>query len=351
MPTSILDELDRAQAAVDAGIEARARQQHGIDLGRAVLDFEALLKEVIPQPVLLAPWLPEGGLSMVFARPGIGKTFFGLGLGVALACADETFLGWPISEGGVLILDGEMMLHEERERMAKFVHRQPVHPLLLLSHQKFFQTHERDLDISDIEVQAGILELVNHNPGIKLVIFDNLSTLCTVREDHADDWNNLVQPFLLRLRRRGIAVLLVHHANKGGESQSGTGARSRVLHAEIRLSRPDGGDSNEGAHFRVDFVKSRVAFGESVQPIDVRLIERDGLFTWETTSIEESTADRLVELIRECGSDGILAKDAAEELGVSAGYLSKLKAKLVKDGILLNTDRQQPLQLAARNAS
>ena len=53
--------------------------------------------------------------------------------------------------------------------------------------------------------------------GVELLVLDNLSSLTSViRDNDAESWNPL-QEWLLRLRRRGVSVLIVHHAGKGGE--------------------------------------------------------------------------------------------------------------------------------------
>ena len=51
------------------------------------------------------------------------------------------------------------------------------------------------------------------------LILDNLSSLtAALRENDSDSWSP-IQQWLLRLRRRGISVLIVHHAGKGGEQR------------------------------------------------------------------------------------------------------------------------------------
>jgi len=48
--------------------------------------------------------------------------------------------------------------------------------------------------------------------GVELLILDNLSSLTVgLRENDSDGWSP-IQEWLLRLRRRGISVLIVHHA-------------------------------------------------------------------------------------------------------------------------------------------
>jgi putative DNA primase/helicase len=52
--------------------------------------------------------------------------------------------------------------------------------------------------------------------GIDLLILDNLSTLLPSRSETASDAWVPIQTWLLKLRRQGISVLLVHHAGTNG---------------------------------------------------------------------------------------------------------------------------------------
>ena len=62
----------------------------------------------------------------------------------------------------------------------------------------------------------------------QLLILDNLSTLApSIQENEADAWAPF-QSWVLKMRRRGVSVLLVHHAGKGGQ-QRGTSRREDVL--------------------------------------------------------------------------------------------------------------------------
>jgi len=69
---------------------------------------------------------------------------------------------------------------------------------------------------------------------VELVILDNLATLCRVgKENESESWLP-IQDWLLRLRRRGIAVIVIHHANKSG-GQRGTSSREDVMDTVIAL--------------------------------------------------------------------------------------------------------------------
>ena len=72
--------------------------------------------------------------------------------------------------------------------------------------------------------------------GIEFLIVDNLSSLTAViRDNDAESWGP-IQEWLLKLRRRGISVLIVHHAGKDGQ-QRGTSRREDVLDTSISLRR------------------------------------------------------------------------------------------------------------------
>jgi hypothetical protein len=74
--------------------------------------------------------------------------------------------------------------------------------------------------------------------GVDLLIVDNISTLCWTGSDNsAGSWTSM-QEWILRLRRRGIAVLLMHHSGKSG-GQRGTSRREDVLDTVIGLRRPE----------------------------------------------------------------------------------------------------------------
>ena len=66
------------------------------------------------------------------------------------------------------------------------------------------------------------------------MILDNLSALCVSgKENEGESWLP-VQRWALRLRQRGISVLFVHHAGKGG-AQRGTSRREDLLDVVINL--------------------------------------------------------------------------------------------------------------------
>jgi putative DNA primase/helicase len=96
---------------------------------------------------------------------------------------------------------------------------------------------------------------------------------------------NITDPFPIACRRRGVAVLMVHHAGKGGE-QRGTGAREGHLDTSIKLFLSDEASSNDSCYFRVDFTKSRGCYGQDIEPFTAKLQENPyGETEWTIASI------------------------------------------------------------------
>lgn len=348
----VSDSDDKVSSIADYR-ERRGKREPGqeeketLDLRKALYSYDDLINAEIPERRLLLPWLPEGGLAMVFGQRGLGKTFFGLSLAVA-AAQGETFMKWPISEPtGVLYIDGEMWLGDIRSRIRRFVDRPLRAELHTLSHEKFFEVFERDLNITDSAVQEAMLEMLDASNDINLLVMDNLSSLSRIREDKSDDWRHVMLPFLIACRRRGVAVVMIHHAGKGGD-QRGTGAREDHLDTSIKLSLPDEANPSDGCRFRVDFTKNRGCFGKAIEPFTAKLEQMPyGGMEWTIASIEQGDKDRLIRLIADCGEEGITVKDACEALNLPHYTISRMRKQLDKEGIIqTSSKRKSPMTIS-----
>lgn len=328
-PTAdLVAELRRAADAAEAeGGDALAEA-----VAAATLPFPELLTLTLPEPERWLPWLGPGTLAMVYARPGIGKTLFCAGLAGALVTG-APFMRWETARPvGVLYVDGEMELNLFRERLAAMVPRPPEAPLEVLSHALVYERARRDLLLTDARFRDAILRLLDERSEVRLVIVDNFSALFRgIREDKKDDLDEAVTPFLLALRRRGVAALLVHHAGKGGD-QRGTSGREDLLDAVIRLERPGDYDAPEGARFVVRFTKARSVTGDAVAPFEAALREGpDGRLTWTIRELDESALARVLRLV----DDGVTGvREIAAELGVAPSTVSRALKKARTDNLV-----------------
>lgn len=327
--------VQRGLEAVRAGIDQALREGNVVmetitspGLEAALLEYSQLVALDLPDRKRHLAWLPEGGNVMVYALRGVGKTWFLLGLTAALVSGTD-FYRWPVNDAvGVLYIDGEMQLEELRRRETALLRHPPIRPLYILSSEQVFHTLQRDLVLTSEAVRDEIIGILDAHPEIRVIVLDNVSCLFAgIDEDKKRDWEPIAA-WLIRLRHRGLATILVHHAGKGGQ-QRGTSGREDGLDTVIHLAEPASHDTADGCHFEVTFTKSRSVKGPDVAPLDVRLTEQNGQLIWTYQPLEISKLDEVRQLI----ADG-LTGDAviAEAAGISRAYAFKLRKKLEREG-------------------
>lgn len=262
---------------------------------------------------LLGPLLHAGDLAMVFAARGVGKTMVSLGIGAALAFGDR-FLRWKAAKPvGVLYLDGEMAGLTMQQRVQAFI---PVDAGEDLAQN--FRLFTPDLlpegqPLPDLSTPAGqqLVEPLIH-PDTKVVVIDNISSWCrSGKENESESWTP-VADWLLTLRRRGIAVLLVHHAGKNGQ-QRGASKREDLLDLVVELRRAGDYDPKLGAAFSWVVSKGRHLHGEDAGELDLTLRLEDGLARWTFKEAEASNQARILAL----ADEGLSAPMIAEELAIA----------------------------------
>lgn len=224
-----------------------------------------LAKEYPPVRYVLYPWLPARGLAMIAGYRGIGKTYLSLGCAMAIATGGEV-LGWrAFRPEKVLYVDGEMDPAELQERIRQLQAAGIADSngdMRLLAENMFVVTHaDQEFGIPDLASEEGqgrkLLEAVLADSGARVMVIDNLSACChSGMENESESWT-VMQNWLLKLRRRGITVILVHHTGKpdqltGLVRQRGTSKREDVLNTSILLH-----PTNKGGNFKLEFSKVR----------------------------------------------------------------------------------------------
>ena len=153
------------------------------------------------------------------------------------------------------------------------------------------------------------------------------SLTAVIRDNDAECWNP-IQEWLLRLRRRGVSVLIVHHAGKGGE-QRGTSRREDVLDTSVALRRPSDYVPTEGARFEVHFEKARGIHGDRAKPFEAKLEIRDGAALWTIREIEDVNLSRVKALL----DDELSIRDIADETGLSKSTVHRIKKQIEAEAL------------------
>ena len=307
-------------------------QQTLIALGLA--DFLAL--DTPPREMLLAPILPERSLAMLYAPRGIGKSWLSLSMGLAIASGQDLMRWEAPRQRNVLYVDGEMPLVALQERL-KLISTGLGDPIpnerfrvLAADHVPFGA-----LNLCGDEGQRGLEPLLHDTD---LLIVDNLSTLCTTGSESASDAWVPMQNWLLKLRRQGVSVLLVHHAGVNGR-QRGTSRREDALDTVIALRRPEDYSPEEGARFEVHFEKLRNrADGVGALPFEASIQGNgDEAISWTHRDLKPRLLTQAAELF----SEGLTVREVAATLRISKSEAGRLRLRASNDGLITPDEPQE----------
>jgi putative DNA primase/helicase len=231
---------------------------------------ELLESTILERRTILAPILTDGALMMMYADRGTGKTYVAMSMSYAIATGSNV-LGWTCAEPmPVLYVDGEMPMASLQVRLRGIAQGAPDAKMPEDDYFRILAADSHPDGIPDLATPAGQQTIEDNLGPARVVILDNLSTLSGARENEGDDWLP-IQRFLLQLRRKGIAVILVHHAGRNGTAR-GTSRREDTLDTIIRLKRPDDYEPDQGARFIISFEKARGFSGTDANPIEATLV-------------------------------------------------------------------------------
>ncbi len=299
--------------------------------GGGLLSAAALGRLTIPtRRALLGQWFCEGDLGFLFAQRGVGKTW--LSLLFARGVAGGAPAGpWKPGEGGsspVLYVDGEMPLEllQARQRGLGL----EGEGVTFLNHEQLFNVTGRLLNLSDPVAQRTLTSLCLER-GVKLLVLDNLSCLFRgISENDADAWETVL-PWLLELRRRKIAVLIVAHAGRNN-AMRGTSRREDAAAWIVRLDdATDGAGPKNGAKFVSSFSKPSRNTPENIPPLEWT-VTTDAATGRSTVAYKEAEGQEAV--LNWVRNGLVFCREIADEMGVSPGTVSKMAQRLIEAGKL-----------------
>lgn len=301
---------------------------HGLELG--------------PRKKLLGDWFCEGDLGFIFAYRGVGKTWLALAIAQALSSGGK--LGdWQAHERvKVLYIDGEMPPDLMRSRCKGL--EASNNNLQFLNHEILFECSGKVLNITNREIQDAITEKCIAT-GVKVLLLDNLSTLASgMRENEADSWE-LVNSWLLDLRRRKVAVVIIHHAGRSGEMR-GTSKREDNVFWIIALddAKKDA-DDKRGARFISRFTKPSRNTQEDVPTYEWHFVTDEATSAVSIGCKLAQTMDVFLGLIE----DGVTeCAHIAQEMKASPATVSRLAKKAIDAGKIIKVNREYMLAEAEK---
>jgi hypothetical protein len=148
-----------------------------------------------------------------------------------------------------------------------------------------------------------------------------------LNENDGIDWE-IIQPWLLQLRRLHITVIFIHHAGRNNEMR-GHSKREDPASWIVRLDAPNDAAEKKGARFISRFTKWRnaiqkpIAYEWNYMPVNDNEV-----------CVEFKEASPLV-ILRQLIESGLSSNsELAKEMEVSPGYISQLATRAQKVGWL-----------------
>src|SRR4030095_3199098 len=173
----------------------------------------------------------------------------------------------------------------------------------------------------------------------KVLILDNLSTLASgMKENEADSWE-LVNNWLLDLRRRKIAVVIVHHAGRSGEMR-GTSKREDNVFWIIALDdAKKNADDKRGARFISRFTKPSRNTQDEVPAYEWHFVTEDSAVVTVSCKLAQ-TMDVFLGLIEDAVTE---AAHITQEMKASPATVSRLAKKAIDAGKIIKVNREYML--------
>jgi hypothetical protein len=242
-PTTLFDAL--------AGQPRRKTSPPKLD--GAVLRLEEWLARNLPAPdPLMGHWLTTTSRVLLPAPTGIGKSMFGIALGMR-AAAGMPFLRWDGRRPcKVLYIDGEMSGRLLKERLGAEVERLGVVPagFHALSHEDI----ENFAPLNSPEGQRAIEEVIIRIGGVNLIVFDNIMSLIAGDMKEEEGWRQTI-PWQHSLTKRKIGQVWLHHTGHDEDKSYGTKTREWQMDTVLfgkKVDRPD-----TDVSFKLEFRKAR----------------------------------------------------------------------------------------------
>jgi putative DNA primase/helicase len=328
------NDLHQAEGLEQVKAQVQAARRHHLPMGSGVLHaigFDEFIEAEIPvREMLLYPCVPMKGIVMVYAERGLGKTYVGLTMALAIATAG-TALRWTADKARkVLYIDGEMPAFTMQERFKQLMG--AFAPLPDSSYLRLVSMDYCGVPTPNLTSQEGQKAIDAMLGDTEVVFLDNLSTLCGGGDENSAESWDAMQAWLLSLRHRGVTVIFIHHANKDG-GQRGTSRREDILDTTIALHRIEGQERTEGARFQVSYEKNRGFFGDDAEPYNAELVMEDGVATWAVGWQDERTQknDERKQIVAELLDQGMTVEQMAEELGMSSSTVGRIRKKVVAE--------------------
>ena len=202
--------------------------------------------------------IPKGGITLLYGRGGIGKTWLTLQMCKAIANG-EPFCGLQTKKCPVIYVGFEDPLHIIAKR------------LNILGASKDFKIWHIDsefppprLDLSEWQVYQGL-------PPNSLMVVDTLRAAHSLDENSSQDMAKIIER-LKELRKKGITILLLHHTPKANETMyKGSTAILDLVDHELCLEKLKEDEDEESEDMDTGIYRLGTKYKTRFEPVKIFL--------------------------------------------------------------------------------
>jgi hypothetical protein len=303
------------------------------------------LKRDLPKPDLLLPWLSTTTRVLMFGPTGIGKTTFGIALGMR-AAADQAFLHWSSTrKARVLLIDGEMSRRLLLERLAAEAERlkrlgvPPPEGMHVLSHEDI----EDFAPLNTLQGQAQIEWQIARIGKLDLILFDNVSCLLAGNMKDTEQWA-ATMPWVKSLTRRSIGQFWLHHANEENKSY-GDKTREWSMDTVLHMEAAERLDTDVSFLLRFEKARERTPANRAAfADIKIALVNDQ----WETEATERRARGKPPSPLGMKFFDALVNattdSDAKKMFNCPTATIEEWRAECIKIGLL---DKDKPKSASA----
>ena len=234
---------------------------------------------------LMGQWLTTTSRVLIVGPTGLGKTNFGLALGLSVS-AGKDFIHWKgVRPSRVLYIDGEMPRRLMKQRLIDASRRAGV------VQTDFLTISREDVDFSPLNSDEGfefIVRLIENHGPFDLILFDNIQALLIGDMTTEDQWAKVL-PLVRELSKRSIGQVWFHHTGHDEKKSYGSKAREWQMDTVVLMKRENTSDDAD-IEFSINFTKARERTPENrgdFEEVTVSLREDQ----WRSGSVERMTKD------------------------------------------------------------
>ncbi len=277
------------------------------------------------QKFVIEPIITKNSFTLLYAATGIGKTWFSICLGMAIAKGGTFLKGWKIPQpNSVLYIDSELGENEFGRRL------ELISELNLSQKIPFHFINVTNWDLTEPSYQEKAeqtIARISNDPtskgNIKFLILDNLSFL-TGHQTSEHAWDKFFK-WIENVKKSGISILLLHHSNKGGDQR---GVNIKTFGADLILKLVELDSDNSSKHenrYDLVFEKTRHLAPELKRTIEISFSPSRKSVPWK---ISEKSKPKTIEEIKRMDDQGYLEKEIANALGISKSTVQRRRKEL-----------------------